>query len=263
MVSKPTNPVYQSALNTLYNTVVCYPFYEGAGTVIHDLSPSANHCYVGIGSPTWTTDEFGPSVYFDGNLNFVSNSALTISSSSSYTALCLWSSEFDTSYVPWDIEDTLGAGFGYYVLGNLFEPAFLTNNGNSMALASVGNDFIRYNKIGITTDNVTVEFFNNEGQLGTSMSLSGLEYLSGTPNLYLGSFNDGGLALLGNMSYFSLHDRKLTVDEINTWLADPFFLVREPEPQPLRIVTKQKPVKYPLTKTQQKVFANYNNTRLF
>ena len=264
MVSKPTNPVYQTTLGTAYGTVVVYPLNENGGIITKDYSPNNNNCnFPGAPfNPVWSTD----GLIFDGNDDYISSSDIALCGSNDQATILV---RFKYATSPIQIIGMLldaewviwGIGLGVYNTGELI---LLLSGARSSVVSTVAiPDLSIWHNVAVTFNNGTITFYLDGVLLGTPQV--GLdEWDSGQFGpIFLGNFYDmAGAPSNATIAYASYHNKELTPTQIADWNSDPYLLVREQIPPEIRVSTVQKPNKYPLTKTKIKEFSTFTGARL-
>jgi len=124
----------------------------------------------------------------------------------------------------------LGESFGLLYDDTIDRLQFATVEGAGLYSFDNSVNLLVYQKLALKVNMSakTVELYVNGIKNGNTLDVSATPpAVAAATHVTLGDYNMGGLGLSGNFTYFSLHNKDLSTDELNAWVADPWLLVRE------------------------------------
>jgi hypothetical protein len=243
---KPITPTINNSSSQADQLIYCYPFYEGIGTVLHDLVDNKDGTLVNFVPEDWNIDpDLGISLlghyipqtgvtvpYLDisGNTNFTVNVWIRISTSNA-SAAC-------------DIVNESNVGStGYFVCGyqaSTYKSHFQFNDGQGNSINLIGNTnlldntwhLLSYVKDGA---NLTVYI---DGVLDVTGTATFLTTDFNTTSLMQFIYTDGNAYepvqdLVGEIRVYS---KAMTDSDLLAIFADPWNLYTLPEPVAINIL---------------------------
>lgn len=265
MSTKPTSAIWQPGHRLAANSRAKFALIEGAGTTITNSVPSMSNGSL-LGSPSWIDGDAGKAVQF-------------VSTSSQYANLGALLEPVDMSAgftLAMKIKTPNPVtGWSLTFLGGVNAGSAIQVYGGTNLLCYINSSYRFWNTWAANTW-YTVVVIHPASAVGNANKLSCYRngtlmsngFTSAADGYTQGTGNGRAAGAVGvgfsNLIIEDIHIawRAWDADDVASYNEDPWGVVRY-VPPPYRQVIVQKPAKYPLTKTQQKVFATLNGGGLF
>jgi hypothetical protein len=228
--AKPVAPVLQRGHPLARGLVAAYPFYEGSGGALNDLSGNRNTGSLTNG-PTWSGGQAGTSLLFNGSSQRV-DIPNAPSLNPAFITIAAW------------VRSNAAGGFGFIVnknydgssvayslsIGGAQSPFFdgMAYYDGAWNFSSVTTDIRGDNKWHFVVgsyDGVTLKYYL-DAKLDASLSHSGSLPTTNTQPLYIGEYVNNAEFFGGYIDGLLIYNRALSASEIAQLYFDSFAMYR-------------------------------------